>query len=194
MNLLIISNNSKKIGALELLVTSISESITIKHFDSFSADEAENFDLIILSGGSNLAIPKNREILQTEIELIKKTEKPIIGICLGFELIIEAFGGELLYRKEKVQGINEIKVLINHPIFKSKKKFLVHEAHKYYVEKVPQEFSVLADSKFGVEIIAHTERPVWGFQFHPENNNEENGGTELFYNLIEYLKNTSWLK
>lgn len=176
------------------MLASVSESITIKHFDSFTIEEVENFDLIILSGGSNLAIPKNREILQREITVIRKTKKPVIGICLGFELIIEAFGGELLYRNEKVEGINEIKVLINHPVFKNKEEFLVHEAHKYYVEKAPADILVLADSKFGIEIVAHKERPIWGLQFHPENSNTDNNGAELFYNLIEYFKNTSWLK
>jgi putative intracellular protease/amidase len=62
---------------------------------------SNKYDLIILSGGTNMTLLKNLPKLRKEITMIKRTSKPIIGICLGFQLIAFAFGSKLKKREEK---------------------------------------------------------------------------------------------
>jgi GMP synthase-like glutamine amidotransferase len=61
------------------------------------------YDILILSGGHQLAVNDHESEFSEEIKLINKSNKPIIGICLGFELIAKAFGSNLSFmpRNEK---------------------------------------------------------------------------------------------
>jgi GMP synthase (glutamine-hydrolysing) len=186
---LIVSNNSKKIGSLEEIVLPFSNEVKIVHYDKIPPfEECEKFDIVILSGGSNLAIPKHRELFKKEIELIKNITKPILGVCLGFELIADTFGAKLKYRTEKVHGLFEVEKIQEDPVFDDKKFFKVYEAHKYYVDSLENTKLIpLAKSKWGIEIFKHETRLIYGFQFHPEDLLENNDGVKLFKNWIENI-------
>ena len=68
------------------------QKIVVKKNDEISVEEVSVYDKIVLSPGPG--IPSESGIL---IETIKKYagEKPIFGVCLGLQAIVEAFGGEL---------------------------------------------------------------------------------------------------
>ncbi len=193
MKVLFISNDSKQIGRLELLVSKVASSITMMHYDAISPDRAKDADLIILSGGSGLAVTKNLEKFEDEFELVRNARIPLIGICLGFEIIVTAFGGELQYREEEVNSLEKITVIKDHPMFADRKVFTGKEAHWYYIESLPDTLEPLAGSIHGIEVFAHKERPIYGFQFHPENQLVPNDGEEIFKNLIEYIYGTHYL-
>lgn len=149
----------------------------------------DDFDLIVLSGSSRFPITKNEWLLLPEIDLIKNSKLPIIGICYGCELIVRAFGGSLVDHgdESKERDLVKVKVENDDPVFKGRKEFEAYDAHRWVVASLPEQFKVLARSVHGPEIIRHTERPLWCFQFHPEKMIDQSYGDEIFSALLKTL-------
>lgn len=162
------------------------EVVVFSYADAKKAN-ADDFDLLVLSGGSQFPIEYNKEKLRDEIALIRRSSIPTLGICYGCELIAIAFGGTLTDRGDKTQGRTALRVEVvkNNPIFQGKKEFLVYDAHRWVIDQVPTDFEVLARSVHGVEVIKHKTRPIYGFQFHPEKMLDETFGDELFAAFIK---------
>jgi carbamoylphosphate synthase small subunit len=47
----------------------------------------------------------------------------------------------------------------------------------------------LANSIEGIEIIKHKDKPIYGFQFHPEMFPNLSDGDELFANIVKIVQN-----
>jgi GMP synthase (glutamine-hydrolysing) len=120
-----------------------------------------------------------------EIELIKSTKKPIIGICFGCELIVYAFGGKLKALDQPHSGVREIEV--TNKDYSNNDKISVYEHHGYIIDELPIGFSVLAKSPDGPEAIKHDSLPIFGLQFHPENFVHNNDGKEVFTKIFNQL-------
>ncbi|MBU1164008.1 gamma-glutamyl-gamma-aminobutyrate hydrolase family protein [Patescibacteria group bacterium] len=185
MNILLIDNGTSRLTKLYDLLKG-NKTTTIE-FGKINSINIENFDLIILSGSKHISVIGNEHLYKNEIDIIKNTNKPIIGICLGFELIGYAYGVELLKMEKKEKGI--IKLLVSEPnsIFSGLPNFQVYEAHRWVIKKTPDDFIELARSKDGVEAIKHKSRKLYGFQFHPEMFVEKTCGDEIFKNTLEVL-------
>lgn len=142
-------------------------------------------DLVILSGGGG----EGREIYdvhqsghlwyQDEIDFVRNYNKPLLGICMGFEIICRAFGSKVEEMSEVLEGDFDLKVTRKGRKAFSYKKIKQHEAHKWRVKKAPKDFKVLAKSATGVELIKHKNKPMWATQFHPEK-----GGTLSLQQLV----------
>ena len=98
---------------------------------------------------------------------------PILGICLGHQAIVHAFGGEVV-RASKIMHGKTSRI-------RSDDKGLFHgvkgsfEAMRYHSlvarrETLPDELTITAESEDDSEIMAvrHKEFPLEGIQFHPE--------------------------
>jgi GMP synthase-like glutamine amidotransferase len=188
MNILIINNGTSHIEELKRLVDG--EKVEVVEFGKINSINYKNFDLIILSGSSHFPILSlsHQELYPQEIELILNSEKPILGVCLGFELIAYAFGATMNRLNFKELGIVKIRPTNNSPLFKDIPSFEVYEAHRWTINEVPIGFDELARSKDGVEVFQHKNRKVFGFQFHPEMFVEKTCGDEIFYNLLNLIK------
>ncbi len=166
MRVLIIDNNTSFLDHLKKLL--YLHSITIIKWDEFKFQELDNYQLIILSGGHPNSVEYQHKLYEEEIKTILRSNIPILGICLGFELIVYSFGGKLKELPEKEKGIIEIEVIQKDPIFQELNKIRVFESHRWIAEELPKDLIALAKSKDGIEIIKHITRPIYGFQFHPE--------------------------
>ncbi len=120
--------------------------------------------------------------------MIKNSSIPIVGICLGFQLIAYIYGSNLIKSKGEYQTIVDFNIIENDFIFNDLSNFKVYEAHNWKIDKVPKDFIVLAESDEAIQIIKHKNREVYGFQFHPEMFINETCGNKIFNNLLNKYK------
>ncbi len=125
---------------------------------------------VILSGGKgNPYEPLN---LTSNFVALMNFNVPVLGFCLGHEIIAVANRGRIKKLAEyhgKKELINIIKP--EDPIFDGLKKMevLLLKKHSFYVSEMPESFECLATSDIcSTEIIKHKEKPIYGFQSHPE--------------------------
>jgi len=111
---------------------------------------------------------------------------PVMGICLGNQLLALAAGGKTFKMKFGHRGQN------HGCISASGKTFIVSQNHGYAVSEESLHetgFEVLfrnADDKT-VEGIFHRELPVFGVQFHPESSPGPNDTSYLFDKFLEMI-------
>jgi carbamoyl-phosphate synthase small subunit len=119
-------------------------------------------DLIFLSNG-----PGNPEDLPEVIDNLKQLlgKKPIVGICLGHQLLALALGGKTAKLKFGHRGCN-------HPVkdIEENKVYITSQNHSYYVEELPRDMTAthINMNDGTIEGMRHNELPIYSVQFHPE--------------------------
>jgi GMP synthase-like glutamine amidotransferase len=146
---------------------------------------SEDKDLIILSGGGGQGLEiydkfkRGTLWYQDQMDFILKTKKPILGICMGFEVITSTYGRRIDYLGKLNQGFYDIKTTTKGLKSLQKNQLKQFESHRWAVTDAPKDFEVLGESHTGVEIMRHKKRPIFATQFHPEA-----GGTLHLKNLL----------
>ena len=151
------------------------------------ASDATGFDAVLLSGGSRFSVMEHEDDYAKELALIRRSSTPILGICLGFELIGHAFGEELSLLEAKRKGVMRVKKVLDDPIFKDVKTLDGFEAHRWGIKKV-KNLIPLGISRDGIEIIKHPERLIYGVQFHPEVWGDRLSGYKLLTNFLQLVR------
>jgi len=148
--------------------------------------DCSRHDLVVLSGGGGEGLEIEDEHqpgklwYEDEIRFIKQCKKPIIGICMGFEVICTAYGAKVSKMKQGIDQIFvEFKTTAEGKKLLKKAKLNQFEAHDWHVTKAPKGFKVLAESEAGIEVIQHQSKPIFAVQFHPEK-----GGTLTLPKLL----------
>jgi anthranilate/para-aminobenzoate synthase component II len=185
MKVLIVDNGSSYINNLHTLVSE--HEVELCGFGETSIKKQSQFDLIILSGGHIVPVASDDGLYNLERELIRMRRKPMLGLCLGFELIAHTFGAKLIEKKLEVKGLNEIVPVNDDPIFEGLNKIMVYESHRWVVGDLPSDLTPLAKSQDGIEIIKKRDLPIYGFQFHPELVKNSKDGKILFDNFINLI-------
>jgi GMP synthase-like glutamine amidotransferase len=133
----------------------------------------EDKDLVILSGGGG----EGFELIDTfrgklwhedEMSFVLRCRKPIVGICMGFEVINASYGSKVKQLPRLIKGFKKSQLTAKGAKLLSEEELNQFEWHRFSVPNAPKEFDVLAKSKFGVEMIKHKSRPIIATQFHPE--------------------------
>ena len=140
------------------------------------------FDCIFLSNG-----PGNPELLNPIIEKIKiamQKNIPVVGICLGVQLLSIAAGAKTYKLKYGHRSQNQPCVDLE-----TGKCFLTSQNHGYAVDEnsLPEDYKVwFKNANDGsVEGVKHKTKPYAAVQFHPES---EPGPTDTVYLFDELLK------
>ena len=188
MNVLLVDNGTSYLPQLRHLLAT--EKVTSLPFQKLGQCSFDDYDLIILSGGHKYAIPGHHRKYAYELRQIRATSKPVLGICLGFELIVVSFGGTLKLLRRKVHSEVVVSFEVSDPIASGLEAYKVFESHRRSVKKLPSSLIPLARSETGIEIIKHKERPIYGFQFHPEMS-RSGQGRELIGRTIRLLMDDS---
>lgn len=100
-------------------------------------------------------------------------EIPILGVCLGHQSIVEAFGGKVVHAGKLVHGKSETITINNHhPLFKGLGEAMqAARYHSLAAEKdsMPDCLEILGMSSDNeIMAVTHKSLPVFGVQFHPE--------------------------
>lgn len=132
-------------------------------------------DLVILSGGGGEGYEINDTYrpghlwYEDEIEFVKRCQAPVLGICMGFEVICRAFGERVQEMGELIQEFRTFRTTAAGKKLLGREKLTQYKSHEWHVSAVKgTELEVLAESISGVEVIRHKQRPMLATQFHPE--------------------------
>ena len=146
--------------------------VQVRRNDGITVSEIESLipDAIVISPG-----PGHPSKAGVSLDVIRTFAKriPILGVCLGHQAIVHAFGGEVV-RASKIMHGKTSRI-------RADGKGLFHgvdgpfEAMRYHSlvakkETLPNELIVTAESEDDHEImgVRHKKFPVEGIQFHPE--------------------------
>jgi anthranilate synthase component 2 len=104
------------------------------------------------------------------VALVRETRVPTLGVCLGHQAIVEAFGGKIGTARELVHGKACTVRHDGRGLFAGLPEEL--EAGRYHslaAETIPDALEVSATADDGeVMAVRHRELPIDGVQFHPE--------------------------
>jgi GMP synthase (glutamine-hydrolysing) len=158
------------------------------HEHGASATTLDFFDTYILSGGPGSV---HQDKYPAAERLLKKTAsgewgKPILGICLGQQLMAHALGGKVERGKSAEYGLAKIEVDSDGALFGGvPRSFNAWVSHFDEVKKMPPGFMALAHSETcPVESMQHEKLPLYATQFHPEVWHTENG-EKILQNFVE---------
>ncbi|TXZ76999.1 aminodeoxychorismate/anthranilate synthase component II [Vibrio mimicus] len=115
-----------------------------------------------------------------------KGKVPVIGICLGHQALVEAYGGVVAGAGEIVHGKVSMMEHQNHAIYRGLPSPLaIARYHSLVATQVPVTLTVTAEVNGLVMSVVNEAHKVCGFQFHPESIMTTHGAT-LLANAIDW--------
>ncbi len=140
-------------------------------------------DGLILSGGPTI------DRIGRAGEMVRELELPMLGICLGHQLMARAYGGEIATGQKGGYAAIQVEILDEDEILKGiGPTTSVWASHADEVTKLPSDFVQLARSGVcEVEAMRHKSKPLFGVQWHPEVSHTEKGDEllENFFRVCE---------
>jgi carbamoyl-phosphate synthase small subunit len=128
--------------------------------------ENEDIDGVVISNGPG--DPAHPVLKETTIRTIKaiKEDYPIMGICLGNQLLALAFGGRTYKMKFGHRGANQ-------PVKYRGKVYITPQNHGFTVDPESLQGTGLVADQFNVndgsvDGLSHEELPIFSMQYHPE--------------------------
>lgn len=144
-----------------------------------SAAEVQEYNPhgIVLSGGPDSVYAPNSPQVDPGIFSLGV---PILGICYGLQLMTKALGGVVETSPMREYGKASLELLSDSALLeKPHNGSTIWMSHGDHVASAPPEFSVTAKSGSVICAIEHTEKRLFGLQFHPEVAHTEHGNTIL---------------
>ena len=145
----------------------------------------KKYNKIVISPG-----PGNPKQSGNCIKIVKDLHKriPILGVCLGHQIIGEVFGSKVVQAKKLMHG--KISIIYNYKIGILKNlpnKFEATRYHSLIVDKkdLSKDLVVTAETKDGIIMgLMHKKYNIHGVQFHPESI-KTNVGIKIINNFIK---------
>ena len=157
MRVLLIDNHDSFTRNLEhLLATTLGLPPEIVTWGKVDMAALKDYDLVCISPGPGHPddYPGYGEVFESG--------RPVLGICLGMQLLGRHFGGKVERLEGCVHGVRD-------RIEFDGKSFEVARYHSLHLTDVPDCFQVLSRNRQGVAMaVRHRSRKLLGFQFHPE--------------------------
>ena len=194
MKFLIIDNYDSFVYNIAQYLGELGVDCDVIRNDKITLEEIKqkNYDAIIISPGPGT--PEEEKYFGVCSNVIKDMGKntPILGVCLGHQGIIHAFGGKVTnagcVRHGKTSPVDHV----DSALFKDvKNPFRATRYHSLVGDKtvIPDVLQVIATAMDDGEIMAikHKEYLIEGVQFHPESIMTEDG-KKILANFIQQVK------
>jgi anthranilate synthase/aminodeoxychorismate synthase-like glutamine amidotransferase len=167
--ILLIDNYDSFTYNLAHLFEELGAEVKVVRNDKIDADEAERLapSHLVISPG-----PGRPEGAGVSLEIVRRLgpHVPTLGVCLGHQAIIEAFGGAVGQARQLVHGKASEIAHDGQGLFSGLPEPL--EGGRYHslaATRVPDELEICATTDDGeVMAVRHRRLPVDGIQFHPE--------------------------
>jgi anthranilate synthase/aminodeoxychorismate synthase-like glutamine amidotransferase len=167
--MLLIDNYDSFTYNLAHLFAELGAEVEVRRNDAIDADEAERLSpshLVVSPGpGRPADAGATGEIIRRLAPRV-----PTLGVCLGHQAIVEAFGGEVGRAKTLVHGKAAVISHDGRGLFDGlPDDFLAGRYHSLAATSIPEELEICAFSDDEeVMAVRHRRLPVNGVQFHPE--------------------------
>ena len=161
------------IERLNNLFISIFEKYDIEIEIHHLTDKIENineFSHLIISG-SALFVSQENENDNKLYDIVQQfTNKRILGICYGHQILAKALMKKNVCRKSNTPELGWRNVeLVSNSIFESISEPVFYESHLEEVFNLNDDFTIIAsNSNCDIQGYQYKNLPIWGVQFHPE--------------------------
>ncbi|GHH34838.1 aminodeoxychorismate synthase component I [Lentzea cavernae] len=148
----------------------------------------EDFDNVVVSPGPGR--PQNSRDIGLVGELLRRTTLPVLGVCLGHQIIGHLAGATVSAAPEPRHGHLAKVSHDGDPLFAGvPREFVAVRYHSLSVqEPLPAELVPIAWADDGVLMaLRHRDLPQWGVQFHPESV-ASGYGREILRNFAELTR------
>jgi anthranilate synthase/aminodeoxychorismate synthase-like glutamine amidotransferase len=167
--ILLVDNYDSFTYNLAHLFEELGAEVTVLRNDAIDADEAERMapSHLVISPG-----PGRPDDAGASVEIVRRLgpRVPTLGVCLGHQAIVEAFGGEVGAAQRLLHGKASSVSHDGHGVFEGLPDPL--EGGRYHslaATRIPEALEVCATADDGeVMAVRHRDYPVVGIQFHPE--------------------------
>jgi para-aminobenzoate synthetase component II len=182
--ILIVDNYDSFVFNVARYFEELGERVVVRRNDEVTRDDVKAKAIVISPGP---CAPKDAG---ASVDIVAKAsgEIPILGICLGHQVIGEVFGAKIVRAKRPMHGDSSEMSHDAAGVFAGlPQRFSVGRYHSLIVEDVPDVLRVTATSDDGeVMGLRHRDHPTHGVQFHPESVLTEHG-----YDMLRnFLKET----
>ena len=188
MKIILIDNYDSFTFNLYHYLSSLKVNVDVVRNDKISAKQILNkkYDRIVISPG-----PGNPDQSGNCLKIVKSLYKkiPILGVCLGHQIIGQVFGSKIVQAKKLMHGktsmiiSKKIGILKNFPL-----NFEATRYHSLIIDKktLSKNLEITAETKNGLIMgVKHKKYNVHGVQFHPESIKTKIG-IKILKNFIDY--------
>lgn len=156
------------------------DEVRVVRNDAVTLDEVRAMrpaGIVISPGPGHPAKPEDFGVCADVIRELGPTI-PILGVCLGHEGIVHAYGGKIVHAREILHGKTSpvdhdgtgVFAGMPNPLTAVRYHSLIAET-----DTLPDELEVSATADGEIMAVRHRDHPIEGVQFHPESIGTEDG-------------------
>ena len=188
MKIILIDNYDSFTFNLFHYLSSLKVNVDVIRNDKITSKEIlkKRYDKIVISPG-----PGNPNQSGNCLKIVKSIHKkiPILGVCLGHQIIGQVFGSKIVQAKKLMHGktsniiSKKIGILKNLP-----HNFEATRYHSLIIDKktLSKDLEITAETKDGIIMgVKHKKYNIHGVQFHPESI-KTTVGIKILKNFINY--------
>jgi len=188
MKILLIDNYDSFTFNLYHYLSSLKTNVEVFRNDQITEKDIikKKYNKIVISPG-----PGNPNQAGNCLRIVKKLYKkiPILGVCLGHQIIGQVFGSKIIQAKKLMHGkTSKIKSLSAGILKNLPKSFEATRYHSLIIDKktLSKDLKITALTKDGIIMgIMHKKYNIHGVQFHPESI-KTTIGIKILRNFINY--------
>ncbi|EPC7216931.1 anthranilate synthase component II [Staphylococcus pseudintermedius] len=156
--------------------------VTVIDVEAISIEKLKEMQPTALIISPGPGAPEDYPILFEVVKAFEHTT-PILGVCLGFQLLVTYYGGKIIHAPRPVHGHT---TRISHdqsPLFQGlPEQFEVMRYHSLMADPmtIVKPLVVSAQNEQGIVMaVRHMSRPIDGVQYHPESILSEYGHEQI---------------